>query len=123
MGKACIAFQMENAVDAWKHLYKKSREVVNYGDRFESNWLHTWDEGERILYHCETCGGYYLLQTSEFHGRQDAFYSDYFPVTGPEEAEELNRRWDGWQIETEFPGRFLAQDDWHMPHWLEGKLE
>lgn len=120
MGKACIAFQMERAEDAMKHLFSKARIVARYGDRFEGNWLHTWDEGERILYHCETCGGYFMLQSSEFHGREDDYYLDYFPVTGPKEAEELNRRWDGWQIEDKFPGRFLAQDNFGFPHWLEG---
>ena len=35
--------------------------------------------------------------------------------------EELNRRWDGWEIEDEFPGRYLVQDNNFAPHWAWGR--
>ena len=119
MGKPCIAFSMENAMDAWKHLRGNMAIVVNYGDEFEGKTLHTWDAGERVLCRCNLCGGYVLWQDSEFHSftDHDSYYTNVFPVSGEEEAEELNRKWDGWEIEDEFPGRYLIQDNNYEPHW------
>lgn len=119
MGKACVAFQMDSVIEAQRHLFRGSRIVMRYGDRFEGNWLHAWDQGERILYQCQTCGGYYLMQSSEFYGQEDSCSCDYFPVKGPEEAESLNRRWDGWQIERSFPERYLVQDWDGIPQWKQ----
>ena len=125
MGKPCIAFSMENARDAWDHIRGNMEIIVNYGDEFEGKFLHTWDAGERKLCRCRLCGGYVLWQNSEFHGTMsdDSYYTNVFPVSGEEEAEELNRRWDGWEIEDEFPGKYLIQDDNKAPHWSRGEVE
>ena len=124
MAKACTAFGMNNAAEAWRHLLGSSGLIINYGDEFEGKYLHTWDDGKRILYRCNQCGGYYLYQASEFHGYDDdSHYHDFFPVTGPEEAEALNRRWSGADIEDCFPGRYLVQDDRFAPHWAHGAKE
>ena len=122
MAKACIAFGMDSATEAWHHLLGDRQLVINYGNEFEGKYLHTWDDGERILFRCKECGGYFLYQTSEYHGRDDSYYHDFFPVTGPEEAESLNRRWNGWQIEDYFPDRYLIQDDNWAPHWKWANL-
>ena len=120
----CIAFSMKDPIMAWSHLRAKKKIIVNYGSSYKGKTIHTWDDGERILYRCELCGGYYLLQDSELHcfsGDDDRYYSDYFPVSDPEEAERLNREYDGLQIELGFPGRFLVQDNDSAPHWQENK--
>lgn len=83
MAKACIAFGMDSATEAWRHLMGDRQLVINYGNEFEGKYLHTWDDGERILFRCKECGGYFLYQTSEYHGRDDSYYHDFFPVTGP----------------------------------------
>ena len=45
-------------------------------------------------------------------------YCDMFPVSGAEEAEQLNRDFDGYQIEVKFQGKYLVHDNNHTPHWM-----
>ena len=118
--KPCIAFEMEDAIEAFRHM---DREIVKkYGAVFEKNILHIWDDGERILYRCRKCGGYILGQFSEFHGGDDDdYYIDYFPVSGAEEAESINRLYNGETIEEKFPKRWMAADG--VPQWREGYVE
>ena len=112
----CIAFDMKSAFDAWDHM--KLETVENYGGRAYGHYLHTWDDGERILARCKNCGGYILIQSSEYHGMEDDdYYGDYFPVDSPEEADELNRKYDGWEIETEFPYRYLMTQNLCVIYW------
>ena len=92
-GYSCIAFEMKNAEEAWLHM--RGYDIVErYGDRCNNHWLHTWDDGERYLAKCRNCGGYILVQNSEFHGIDDDCYSDYFPVTSPAEAHMLNNQFE-----------------------------
>ena len=90
MGHPCIGFKEDRAIDAFNHFMGNLERVEDYGDRCEGHFLHTWDDGYRRLLRCRACGGYLLLQSSEFHGFRDddSYYSDYFPVSGPEEAAE-----------------------------------
>ena len=105
----CTAFQQIKPLDAWEHL-KHHELVTDYGGAAHGHRLHTWDDGYRMLMRCKTCGGFYLLQASEFHGMEDDdYYTDYFPVDGPEEADELNRLYDGFEIEEKFPERWLME--------------
>lgn len=105
MGKSCEAFLMDDVQKAWEHM---DYEIVkDYGDRCNGHFLHTWDEGKRLLGKCKNCGGYVLVQRSEFHGMDDDYYRDYFPVSSPEEAAELNRKYDGFAIEKQFEERYL----------------
>lgn len=116
MKKACIGFEMEDAAEAYKHMDPEL--VEDYGDMAYGNILHTWDDGERYLCRCKTCGGYILVQNSEFHdmsGGDDSYYTDYFPVDSPEAADELNRKYNGFDLEFESGIRFLIID--HKPHW------
>ena len=117
MGKACIGFEMEDASEAYEHM---SLELVeDYGGRAYGNYLYTWDDGDRCLCRCKVCGGYVLVQSSEFHSMSDgndSYYTDYFPVDSPEAADELNRRYDGFAIESDSGIRFMIRDG-GKPHW------
>ena len=121
MGHHCIGFDLEDAGEAFGHFSGQLEIVENYGDRCAGHFLHTWDDGCRILYRCKACGGYVLEQRSEFHSfsdnSSDGYYKDYFPVSGPEEAEELNERYSGFEIEREFEGRYLLRNNLGAPHW------
>ncbi len=116
--RPCIGFYMEDAFEAYQHM---GTEVIEeYGDRVGHNWLHTWDEGGRKLLRCRKCGGYILCQFSELHSMEDEdYYSDSFQVSGPEEARNLNRMYDGYKIETDFPGRWLICDPCKAPLWSD----
>ena len=112
--KPCIGFSMNDAEKAYEHMDMEL--VKNYGDIYGKNILHTWDDGWRALMHCKKCGGYILLQVSEFHGMDDdSYYVDFFPVTGPTEAQEINEKYNGENIEDEFPHKWLIFD--RNPHW------
>ena len=115
--KPCIAFSLKDAKEAMQHM--KEREVIErYGGQCNGHLLHTWDDGESILFKCKNCGGYILVQLSEFHGMEDAeYYADYFPVSSPNEAMELNQKYDGFEIENNFPSRYLMVEGFGLPHW------
>ena len=83
MNKPCIAFSMEDAMEAWKHFWRNMEPVIKYGDSFEGKALHTWDDGYRTLCRCQVCGGFMLQQESEFHSTQgdDSYYGNFFPVS------------------------------------------
>ena len=108
--KLCVAFEMDNAEEAWDHL---SFEIVEeYGDTKYGHDLYTWDRGDRTLLRCRTCGGFVLRQSSvyeSFDDGEDDHYDDYFPVSGPEEADALNRKYDGFSIERQYPGHWLMR--------------
>ncbi len=117
MRKYCEAYDMENASDAWKHMELYT--VRSYGSHAYGHSLHTWDWGERLLCRCRNCGGYLLVQHSEFHSFTDAgdsYYSDYFFLDGPEEADGLNREFDGFQIENQYRKRYLCNTNGRI-HW------
>ncbi|MBR3201625.1 MAG: hypothetical protein IKG17_09875 [Mogibacterium sp.] len=117
MEKACIGFKMKDAFEAYRHMELEL--VEEYGGYAYGHCLYTWDDGERHLCRCRKCGGYVLVQNSEFHdmcGGDDSYYRDYFPVGSPEEADELNRKYDGFQIEFDSGIRYLIPDG-GRPHW------
>ncbi|MBQ6389590.1 MAG: hypothetical protein IJH90_08200 [Mogibacterium sp.] len=117
MERACIGFKMKDAAQAYRHM--KLELVEDYGSKAYGNILHTWDDGERYLCRCRSCGGYVLVQSSEYHSftdGDDSYYKDYFPVDSPEEADELNRRYNGFDIERESGIRFMICDN-NNPHW------
>ena len=117
MEKACIGFNMKDASEAYRHMDLEC--VEDYGDFAYGHQLHTWDDGKRLLCRCRACGGYVLVQKSEFHDMadgDDSYYRDLFPVDSPEEAEELNRKYDGFSIESKSGIRFLIVDR-STPHW------
>lgn len=94
----CEACKISDPVKALEHIDMKW--IKDYGDMAYGHCLHTWDDGQRYLVKCIKCGGYILVQKSEFHGYDhDDYYKDYFFVDGEEEAEELNQKYDGFQLE------------------------
>lgn len=49
-----------------------------------------------------------LVQAYEHCGLiEDDVYIDYFPVESEDEVEHLNEKYNGWEIEGEFNGRYL----------------
>lgn len=118
----CIGFQMKSVEEAIEHM---DYEVVrDYGDYAYGNCLYTWDDGERFLARCKKCGGYLLIQHSEFHSftGDDSYYTDYFPVDSEQEAEELNKQYDGSAIEEKFPGKYIISDNGGTRiKWMNGE--
>lgn len=114
-GKPCDGLLMEDPVEAYKHI--RINVVRDYGDYAYGHPLYVWDDGRRILGKCIHCGGYVLIQKSEFHSFTDApdgYYTDFFPVSSLAEADELNRKYDGFAIEREFQGRYLMETNGHV---------
>lgn len=103
----CKAFSMESPADAFKHLFGNYSIVKRYGSYANGHDLFVFDEGGRNLAKCNTCNAYFLIQKSEFHGFDDSYYSDYFPVSGEDEAEWLNGKYNGWEIEEKFNNKYL----------------
>lgn len=99
---------MNDPYDAARHL-QNLQIVKNYGDVCDGKYLFAWDEGSRKLAFCPLCRKYVLIQISEYHGMTDGCYTDWFPVSGEDEAADLNHLYDGFEIEKEFPTRFLME--------------
>ena len=117
--KPCIAFSMTDAKEAMAHTENREA-VIRYSWQCNGHLLHTWDDGERILFRCSTCGGYILVQLSDFHGMgDDEYFVDYFLVSNEKEAEDLNPKHDGFEIEEAFPGRYLMVEGFAAPHWFK----
>lgn len=93
----CKAFDIEDRKEALEHIEMDI--IKDYGDYAYGHCLYTWDDGKRLLAKCRKCGGYILIQKSEFHGSDDSYYTDYFAVEDEEDAEEKNRLYDGFQLE------------------------
>ena len=112
----CIGFSMDDPKEALAHIDRVL--VKDYGTQCGKNLLFTWDDGYRALLRCKNCGGYILLQKSEFHGSEsDSYYTDFFPVSGAREARLLNETYDGFEIEKSFPKRWMNADG--EPFWVE----
>lgn len=107
---ACIGFEMKNVIDAWRHMNGYTI-IERYGDEGNGKYYFTGDEGERYLAKCANCGGYILVQKSEWHGPEDDYYIDFFPVPSPDAAHELNRKFDGYEIELQFPKRYMMSNN------------
>ena len=114
----CIAFDMKKPIEAYEHMSLET--VREYGRQAYGHLLYVWDEGERTLMRCRACGGYVLVQQSEYHGMEDdSYYLDYFPVESEEEADELNRKYSGEEIEEQFGDRYLMVTDTSVFVWSD----
>ena len=102
--KMCKAFTMQNKAAALEHLQNLEK-IEEFGDYCNGHYLHTWDDGHRYLCKCAECDALVLVQFSEFHGRDDSYYKDFFHVASRDEAIALNEKYDGWQIEKEYDGK------------------
>ena len=106
MSNVCKAFGMSDKDEQRKHL--SQLELVDFfGDVCNGHPLHTWDEGCRFLKRCPECDALVLCQYSNFHHPtgEDVCYEDYFSVDSRDEAAELNKKYDGFQLEKEFKGK------------------
>ena len=99
--KRCRAFDLRDPVLQYRHL-KNLVPVERYGSFCGENMLFTWDDGYRMLSRCPECDALVLIQHSEYHGANDSYYSDYFAVDSVEEAHMLNKKYNGWDIETKY---------------------
>ncbi len=67
--------------------------------------------------------GYILIQNSEFHSfsdnTDDSYYTDYFFLESAEEADELNARYDGFEIERKYKQKYLCITNGRL-HWSAG---
>ncbi len=122
---ACCLFQCASADEAAR---SRDFEVVeDYGDTYcdsdgnAVHYLHSWDDGCRMLVRCRKCGALFLMQKSEFHSlKEDRYYIDYFAISSREEALVLNAAYDGFAMERSYKGaRLWSVDD----HWLWIKPE
>lgn len=111
-GKPCIAFSLDDPNAAYAHMEYKV--IERYGEQCNGHDLYVFDEGYRLLGRCKNCGGFILVQRSEMHGEEDDYYCDFFPVSGPDEARQLNEQYDGYQIEQDFPKRYLMETNGRM---------
>ena len=104
----CKGFDLPTADEAFEHFSGHLSKIKDYGDWCNGHWLHTCDDGKRILCRCSACGGLVLVQSSDYHGMgDDVYYADYFPVDTPEEAERLNEIYDGGEIELKWKGKVV----------------
>ena len=102
----CLGFDLPTAQEAFEHFRGQLTVLKDYGDMCNGHCLHTWDDGKRLLCQCSACGGLVLVQQSECHiFDYDDYYTDYFPVDSPEEAEQLNEKYGGFAIEMEWDGK------------------
>ena len=115
---ACIAFWMKTIEEAQEHWGEGWESIEEYGNSAYGHKLHIWDSGERSLRRCNNCGGYILCQWSKYqsYADEDSFYTSYFPVVSPAEADEMNQKFDGFQIESMFHRRFLSVTNGRY-HW------
>ena len=102
MGKYCAAYEITDPEEARAHLLKNLKVIGDYGDYAYGHPLYTWDDGKRTLGRCAECGAFVLVQRSEYHNfsGDDSYYTDYFFLENREEADLLNREYDGLEIET-----------------------
>lgn len=111
--RPCIAFEMDDVKDAVEHMSWWT--VEEYGDSKYGHDLYVWDDGRRSLLKCRNCGGWCLYQHSTYRNDddwgKDDHYEDFFPISGPWEADELNEKYNGYDIERAFSGRYLIRDN------------
>lgn len=118
MEKICEAFYFDDPDRAFEHIDGNYDVVADYGEKCNGHSLYTWDDGGRMLAKCRICGGYILIQKSEFHGMEDdAYYREFIPVKSEEQAAEINRDYGGYELETKYPERYLIADPGKKPHW------
>lgn len=105
---ACKAFSIQDPNEAYDHM--KLTPVMQYGKSAYNHPLHMWDTGERYLCKCENCGGYVLVQDSEYHGiEDDDYYTNYIEVDSPEAADEINKKYSGSELEMKSDIKYLAR--------------
>ena len=112
---SCKGFDLPTAKEAYEHFHGNLTMICDYGDKCNGHYLHTWDDGKRLLCRCDACGGLVLVQESEYHGDEcDDYYTDYFPVASPQQAELLNEEYGGFQLEQEWKDKAVFSTNGHI---------
>lgn len=107
-GYPCKGFELEDPYEAWETHMQGLEIIENYGDECAGHALSIGDEGGRFLARCCRCGGYLLVQRSDVgFSDEDLICMDFYPVSSPGEAHELNEKYDGFDIELNFGKRYL----------------
>ena len=102
----CKGFNLDSVRKTYEHFRGHLIMLKDYGDVCNGHCLHAWDDGGRRLYRCTVCGGLVLRQVSEFHGfENDDYYTDFFPVDSEEEANQLNEKYSGYELEKTWTGK------------------
>lgn len=71
-------------------------------------FLYRWDDGKdgyRKLARCKNCGAYFLVQCyklSKFADSEAHMHEDWYAVSDEAEADKLNHKYTGPQLEREF---------------------
>ena len=123
-GKTCCLFDFDDAQTAYDHMEMEF--VFFYGAAYYNpkgrleHYLHTWDEGARSLVKCKKCGAFFLVQDSEYHGREDSYYTDWYQVEGEKEAERLNAMFDGYALESRYHAPWIKKTN-SVLTWSKGK--
>jgi len=121
MNKCCI-FDYEDAPTAFKNfkynVIKDIGKTVYTEDGKPKHSAHTWHSGGRKIVQCIKCGAIFVYQHSEYwpnNGDPDSYYYDYFLVDSIEQANFLNDKFDGWELERSFEGLKLwtLHDVWY----------
>ena len=105
-GIRCCLFDLESAGQA--QLRMNFKMIRDFGDTVYNpdgsvkHYLHTWDDGYRILVQCQKCGAIFIVQSSEYHGKEDSYYRDWYQVEDEKRAIIINNRLDGWGIENKY---------------------
>ena len=119
-GQRCHIFEYDNVEEAVKAMDFET--IKEYGDEFLNedgsvkHYLHTWDDGERELLRCKKCGAYFIRQDSEYHSFDDSYYTDWFQIEIPNDAEKLNELFNGWEIERKYHSPKLLRTNGEY-HW------
>jgi len=113
----CCIFAEKSAKTAYKNFSPEYLEF--YGSECNGHSLHTWDHGERMLARCKNCGKLLLIQQSEYISPywEETEYFDIYPVRSEAEAQELNEKYNGFELESHSGRRALFTKDgnasWH----------
>lgn len=123
----CCIFSHEDASMAVKHFeYDVIRDLGKKAYNKDGSIKHSnhlFDLGGRKIIQCKNCKAIFLYQWSEFHdsiGDQDSYYENYFLVGNLVEANNLNTKYSGFELETKYNGIKI----WNSGNnWLWNKEE
>ena len=121
-GNRCCLFECQSATQA--ELLMDMELIIDYGNQFHNpdgslkHYLHTWDDGYRLLVRCKRYGALFIKQNSEYHGfsNEDSYYTDWYQVESKEVAELINAVYSGFSLERNYNGPWLKKTNDTM-HW------
>ena len=110
--KRCCLFSYNTAEEAMAQKPFKRIEVFGNKqlnpDGTVKHWLHSGENGERMLVKCKKCGALFLWQSSYMTWRNDTVYHELIlPVENRETALEYNEKYNGWFLESNYCGLYI----------------